>query len=48
MVGQVHENNTSLLEFVTSTGPPLLPAGSMVPVICINRLGCVGPSTEQK
>ena len=35
-------------ELVTMIGPPATPAGSMLPVICINRLGWVGPSTEQK
>ena len=34
-------------ENVATTGPPLVPAGSMVAVMPISRFGSVGPSTEQ-
>ena len=33
---------------VVITGPPALPAGSMLAEIAMSRFGSVGPSTEQK
>ncbi len=33
--------------WVTRTGPPAVPAGSIVPDSAMTRLGSVGPSTEQ-
>ncbi len=30
--------------FVSVTGPPWVPAGSIVPLLAIRRFGCVGPS----
>jgi hypothetical protein len=32
---------------LSSAGPPAGLSGSMVPVMCMYRLGCVGPITEQ-
>jgi hypothetical protein len=32
---------------VCTTGPPLVPSGSMLADISISRFGSVGPSTEQ-
>ena len=47
MVGQFTLKRASGDGLVINTGPPALPAGSMVPDIDISRLGWVGPMTEQ-
>jgi hypothetical protein len=47
MVGQVHGHNVSGVWLVPVTGPPPVPAGSIVPLVAISRFGCAGPRTGQ-
>jgi hypothetical protein len=47
MVVQEQLPCTELELLVMRIGPPAVPAGSMVPEICIRRFGWVGPKTEQ-
>jgi hypothetical protein len=47
MVGQVHCQRVSGVSLVSVTGPSLVPAGSIVPLLAISRLGCVGPRIEE-
>ena len=47
MVGQCTLKSADGSFSVMTIGPPAVPAGSIVPDICMSRLGWVGPRTAQ-
>ncbi len=46
IVDHVQFHNASGVKLVSVMGPPAVPAGSMVPLLAISRLGWVGPRIE--